>query len=162
MTLPPWLYVTVFSSDRDPQGKKLEGDFMRYLKTPYPKTVPKKELPMWSLTRFEGNYRSQAAAIDVHGIVFDVDVAPVPSLGEIERAVEGFSGFIMSSSSATRQSPRWRLGIFVSRPIPAKDYKRVALYVADRLPFAVARNSIEPARAWYAPRELEDVDYAVN
>jgi hypothetical protein len=151
--------VTIFPSDKDPQGAPLQGDFLDYLRHPHPRTTPKKELPMWSLTEFERDYRSQATARLVHGIVFDIDIAPVPTLETICAAMEGLAGAVTTSSSATKLSPRWRLIFFTDVPIPAAEYKRVALYVASQLPFPVARNSIEPARAWYAPREPEEGNY---
>jgi hypothetical protein len=153
--------VTVFPSDKDPQGRKLEGDFLEYLRHPHPKSTPKKELPMWSLTEFEGDYRSQATARLVHGITYDVDIQPTPSFETILGAVDGL-GWVTTSSSSTPRAPRWRLILMLDEPLPARDYKRVARYVASQLPFAVAPNSIEPARAWYAPREPEEGDYVLR
>jgi hypothetical protein len=161
MALPASFRVTIFPSDRNPQGERLQGDFLEYLKRPHPKTTPKKKLPMWSLTEFEGDYRSQASARRVHGITYDVDIQPTPSLETILAAVNGF-GCVTTSPSSTPNALRWRLILALDEPVLAKDYKRLALYVASRLPFAVAPNSIEPARAWYAPREPEEGAYVLG
>jgi len=150
--------VTTFASDQDPNGKPLVGNFFDYLSRPLPRSVPKKSLPMWSLTTFDGPRRAANARF-VAGVVLDVDVQPVPTLETLRQTLSTVYGFVTSSSSSTPGTPRWRLGLFTDKPIPAKDYKRIGHHLVKKLPFVVATNSIEPARAWYAPREPEEGPY---
>lgn len=151
------MIVTYFEhtkdTDTNADTKLVELDISK----PLPRTVPKKDLPLWSLTRFNGP-RSIENAVDVYGVTFDVDIEPVPSLQAVRAAVAGagIAGFVYCSPSATTAKPRWRLAIDTDEPIPAKDYKRIATYVSRALPFPVASNSLEPARMWYMSREPEE------
>ena len=151
-------YVTLFASDKDVDGVPLTTSFKDCLRRPFPRATAKKALPMWSFTRFQGTRRT-ANARAVSGIVFDVDVQPAPTLEIVRGALAGLSAFVTTSSSSTPAAPRWRVGIMTDKPIPAREYKRVGFHVASLLPFQVASNSIEPSRAWYAPREPEEGEY---
>ena len=155
---------TLFSSDKDPQGTRFSGlnDLLDSLKDPAPRSTEKTALPMWSLATFEDDYRSGETSLCVTGFVFDVDADPVPSIELIREGMEGLAGFVTSSSSATADAPRWRLVIWTDKPVLSMDYKRLGVFVADSLPFPVARNSIEPARAWYASREPESGSFVME
>src|ERR1700683_4928321 len=107
------LVFTVFPSDKDTQGIRGTGltDLFDSLRDVASRETPKTSLPMWSMTNFRNDVRHGDNALSVSGLCFDVDEEPV-SLATIREAMDGFSGFVTTSSSSTIAAPRWHLVIF--------------------------------------------------
>ncbi len=159
------LHVTTFESDKNPQGIRQDvtwAQFRQWMAQALPANRAKASLPMWSPAVFEGDRRAAKHVISVGAMVFDVDEAPVPSLFDLDRALAGIDWFAHSSSSATRNAPRWRLVVRLSRPVTAAEHAHMWRVVTERLPFKVGQASKDPSRAWYWPRQGEDGSFAVG
>src|ERR1022692_332915 len=107
------MIVTLFKHTTDTVGERVELDFSK----PLPRSIPKKDLPLWSATVFNGP-RCIPNAVEVNGLTYDVDIDPVPDQSIILAEVSGVSGELMSSSGAAIAKPRWRLKLDTDKPIP--------------------------------------------
>ncbi len=151
--------ITLFPSDKDPEGVRRTVSweaFTEGLKTPRPADISKDALPMWSAAIFSEDYREDAGVEFVSALVYDVDIAPVPSLDDIRAAIPEGTWFAHTSSSSTSDAPRWRLVIALTRPVNAREYAALWQLFALSLPFGVGPQSKNPGRSWYAPRRGVD------
>lgn len=157
-----WMQITLFPSDKDPQGQRVEctyEELLAFFRDPQPKDVAKGDLEMWSPATFRDDRRAAANVEGVCALVYDVDISPVPDAGVLRGL--GIKGFAHSSSSSLASSPRWRLVLLLDRVVTADEYRRLQAYVAERLPFDVGPQAKDASRAWYCPRAGEDGSYAL-
>jgi hypothetical protein len=159
----PLSYTSVFRSANAPDVvQAVEEDWSAFVAgfaKPAPETIPKAELPLWSPARFDPPYRLKANVVGVYALGFDVDENPVPTADALRAGLAPYLAAAHSSSRATATTSRWRAFIALSRPVSAQEYYRLWAAVAAALPFPVAKNSGEPARAWYVPRRGPDGYY---
>lgn len=147
--------VTVFSAAHNPHGERWTiRELAKQLRAPL--DCAKDDAPLWSPATFRDDHRNADNVEHVYALGFDVDAAPVPSLDAL-RAACAFAGFFHATARATKDAPRWRLVVFLSRPVSANEYRRAWLALEKRLPFAVGQEAKDPARAWYLPTACGDV-----
>src|SRR5579859_6481767 len=122
--------------------------------SPLPRETKKKDLPVWSAASFSDDEKQKGSLVEeVSLLVFDVDVAPVPSREELEQALAGCECAFYPSSSSTEELPRWRLIFPLDRPASPADYVQTWKGVKEELPFPVGEQSKNPSRVWFAARE---------
>lgn len=152
--------ISRFPHALDPKAERVDQfdwwSFVRSLQTPAPKTTPKSELPMWSPATFKGGHRRRANVESVTLLCYDVDIDPIPTSAELRAGVRGILAVVQSSSSATKDAPRWRLALALDRKVTAAEYDRLWKAVADSLPFPVGKAAKDPSRGWYVGREGPD------
>ncbi len=157
------VWLSFFSLDCKPKAKASRPetwqDFLSRLRDPEPANLSKNELPLWSPARFKDDYRKRENVEEVTLLTFDVDEEPIPSRAQLEAFLAPFQAAVHSSSSATRDQPRWRLALAISRPVTAKEYDHMWSVFAATLPFNVGLQSKDPSRGWYFPRPGPDGFY---
>lgn len=156
------LAITVFAAADNPAGQRdarTYRELIEDLRTPFPRTVEKVKVPLWSPATFVGDYRNADNVEAVHAIGFDVDVAPVPPAEALRACVEKHRGFFHSSSSALATSPRWRLVLFCSRPVTAAEYRRVWRALEREFNFSVGQEAKDASRAWFLPHQGQDSSF---
>jgi hypothetical protein len=154
------LKLSIFRHATDPVVAVVhEGtwtDFAGGLNKPAGADTPKADLPLWSAAEFRDGHRAANGVTAVHALTLDIDEAPIPSRAELESALAGSQAVVHSSSSATKDAPRWRGVLALSRPVTGDEYRRLWSAVTGALPFGVGQAAKDPSRAWYAPRVGSD------
>lgn len=133
------------------------GELLSFFQAPLAASIPKDDLPLWTPARYAPAYVEDANVIEVTALGFDVDEAPIPSADTL-RALP-WHCIASTSSRSTKDAPRWRLVIELTRPVSGNEYRRIWSAVAATLPFPVGRQSRNPSRGWYVPRVGPDGFY---
>jgi KaiC/GvpD/RAD55 family RecA-like ATPase len=150
------VWLSFFERDSKPKASAARAedweDLVRRLGDPEPASTPKKELPLWSPTKYRDDYRKQGNVELVHLLTYDVDVEPVPDATALRAHLQSRRAVVHSSSRATHAAPRWRVALALSRPVTASEYERLWPAVEAELPFRVGQEARSTERAWYFPR----------
>lgn len=118
--------------------------------------VDKRALPVFTFAIFDDDYRDIKHFREAYMLGFDVDIAPIPDESKLRAEISrlGCMAYYHSSSSATADSPRWRLFIPLSRPVVTEnEYRSLHGLVRERLSFQVGQQAKDPSRGWFIPAQ---------
>ena len=106
----------------------------------------------WSPTRFEGNRRTKAKAIDVCAVGLDFDKSLPPE--QVREAFIQYCGFVTTTKSHTPEKPRTRVVLMLDKPMLAKHYATLWTLLRDQ----AAQHGLEAdeqckdvSRFWFHP-----------
>ena len=175
---PLWLArrfpVTFFERLKKTRGRRVEmtaAELFRRLRTPQrfdrlslqPKTdgsgfVKPEGLGGWSPGTFREDRRADVQIEQLHAVALDFD--GTLSFDGAYALFGDFAGFVHTSFNHADASPRVRIVVLTSRPVSAREYRRLWRRLAALTPAfhpdASARN---PSRFWYLPAIPEGAEY---
>ncbi len=110
------MHITLFASEREPQGHRVEVDFPSLCEMLSEVIVTDEKMGQrgWSPATFAGDRRALSNVETVQALVLDVDVPELPNMPE------GLSWFAHRTFSGN-----WRLVIELSRPYRADEHARL-------------------------------------
>ena len=149
--------ITVWPSLYAPQGGVRVTSRALVVRVRSPRRYPSKDaLARWSAANFVDGHRRLANVVDVAALVFDFDDG-----APRERLVEAFAdyaGFAHTTWSSRPALPRWRVCLWLTRPVNVETFERVwrfgaaAAEAAGLVPDYAARDA---SRAWAVPARHE-------
>jgi len=131
--------------------------------------VGKAKLPQWSFASFRDDYRSGEHFQEAHALAIDYDSHrelpsgdpkrgnPELDLAAITGCWGGWRRVVHTTASHRPGGARWRVFLFLSRPVSADEYRRLARWIlrygqANGAPGLEADDSWhQPAQGWYMP-----------
>lgn len=146
------IHFTKFRGLDKPQGKSLQvvwGDLVEKFKAPAV-YKDKRDMPLFSFTQFEGDYRNKENAGMVHAIVVEHDretMTPEEAM-EVMRQ-HCITSVIYTTPSHTWDAPRWRLVCKLTTPVDEIEHGRMVRILNHLLDGAIAPESINTEREWF-------------
>jgi hypothetical protein len=105
----------------------------------------------WGAFYSHGGRRRREDIVRLHALVYDVD-API-ALDLLGRELRDLHTLTSSTWSATREAPRWRVVVFLDRPISPEEHSRVWRAGAERIERVAAPDHAakDATHIWSAP-----------
>lgn len=147
--------LTVFESLFATHGEFLpratSSSLVRWLSKPT-EHANKDRAKRWGAFRSVDGRRRGEDIIEANALVFDID-RDAPPLDVLVDALADVHAFIASTWSATELAPRWRVVVFVSRPIVTEEFSRVQRGGIELLERAaeVDRAALDVGHLWSSP-----------
>lgn len=112
----------------------------------------KDQLDGWTPGTFRGDYRSKVNVEEMSAIGFDADEEPRASLERLVYLLSACSTVVYSTFRHTEAAPRWRLVLWLSRPVSVEEYERTWRHMGGLLRAAgvgIGAAAKDPSRFWY-------------
>ena len=148
------LSLTFWPRLTDPHGKRVRTTWpLLVARLSMPRTCATKlEIPGVSLATFAGDMRSLANVEQVFAVGLDLDKS-VPSWPELCARFSSSRSFVHTTWQSTPTVPRARVFLPLSRPVSAREYRRVYAAVSANVASAlqIDRAASDPSRLWFLP-----------
>ena len=148
------LSLTFWPRLTDPHGKRVRTTWaLLVARLSMPRTCEAKlEIPGMSLATFAGDMRSNANVERVFAVGLDLDKS-VPPWDELCERFSASRAFLHTTWQSTPQVPRARVFLPLSRPVSAREYRRVYAAVSANVAanLQIDRAASDAGRLWFLP-----------